>query len=291
VKVLVVGAGGRFAPIADLLIERGHQIRATTRLPDSPAARRLEVLGAEIVPADYEEAGSLATAARGVDAVFASGTAHHAGPEGEARHGANLAHALAASEVPHLVFISGDGAAPDSPLPLFRAKWEVEEAIGASGIPHTILAPTYLMENLFNPWNIPALQAGVLPSPIPVDRPLQQAAVGDLLSLAALSIEQPERFAGRRIAIASDELTAEEAAETISDLIPRTLAARQAPAEQLPPGVRFLFSWLESTGHQVDIDALQDELPEIGWRGYGVWSGEQLDRFRELCEHPEPVAH
>jgi uncharacterized protein YbjT (DUF2867 family) len=290
-KVLVVGATGRFAPIADLVIERGHMVRATSRSPESPAATRLAALGAEIVPADYDEAGSLAAAARDVDAVFASGTAHHVGPEGEARHGANLAQAVAAADVPHLVFVSGDGTAPDSPLPLFRAKWEVEEAIGATGISHTILAPTYLMENLFNPWNIPALQAGVLPSPIPVDRPLQQAAVADLLSLAVLAIERPDRFAGRRIPVASDELTAEQAAETISGLIPRILEARQAPADELPPGVRFLFGWLESTGHHVDIDALQADLPEIGWHGYGAWASEQLDRFRELCPHPEPVAH
>ena len=290
-KVLVVGASGRFAGIADLLLERGHEVRATSRDPESPAAARLTELGAEIVPADYDSADSLAAAARGVDAVFAGGTAHHSGPDGEARHGANLAQAIGAADAPHVVFVSGDGAAPDSPLPLFRSKWEVEEAIGATGLPHTILAPTYLMENLFNPWNVPALQAGIYPSPIAVDRPLQQAALPDLLSLAVLAIEQPDRFAGRRIAVASDELTAEQAADAISAVIPRRLEPRQVPADQLPPGVRFLFDWLESTGHHVDIEALQDELPEVALHGYGAWAQEQRERFRELCPHPEPVAH
>jgi uncharacterized protein YbjT (DUF2867 family) len=291
VRVLVVGASGRFAPIADLLLERGHEVRATSRDPESPAAVRLAELGAEIVPADYESAESLNVAAREMDAVFAGGTAHHVGPEGEERHGRNLARAVSAADVPHLVYVSGDGAAPDAALPLFRAKWEVEEAIRATGIPPTILAPTYLMENLFNPWNIPALQAGIYPSPIAIDRPLQQAAVADLLSLAALAIEKPHRFAGRRVQVASDELTAEQAARTISDLIPRELEARQAPADQLPAGVRFLFGWLESTGHQVDIGALRDNLPEVGWGDYRGWARGQLDRFRELCLDPETVPH
>jgi uncharacterized protein YbjT (DUF2867 family) len=167
----------------------------------------------------------------------------------------------------------------------------VEEVIAATSVPHTVLAPTYLMENLFNPWNIEPLRAGIYPSPIAVDRPLQQAAVADLLSVATLAIERPERFAGRRIAIASDELTADHAARLISDLIPRELEARQAPVDQLPPGVRFLFDWLESTGHHVDIEALREELPDVGWRDYGAWAEEQLDRFRELCPNPEPVAH
>jgi uncharacterized protein YbjT (DUF2867 family) len=291
VKVLVVGAGGRFAPIAELLVERGHEVRATSRDPDSPPAQSLAAAGAEIAPADYEEPGSLAAAARGVDAVFASGTAHHVGPEGEERHGHNLAEAIAAAVVTHVVFVSGDGAAPDSPLPLFRAKWEVEEAIRDSGVANTILAPTYLMENLFNPWNIAALQAGQLPSPIAVDRPLQQTAVADLLSLAVLAIEQPDRFAGRRIPLASDELSADQAAETVSALAPRTFEARRTPAEELPPGVRFLFGWLESLGHHVDLNALHHDLPEIAWHDYGAWTREQLERFRELCPHPEPVAH
>ncbi|MFL5908322.1 MAG: NmrA family NAD(P)-binding protein, partial [Solirubrobacterales bacterium] len=183
-----------------------------------------------------------------------------------------------------------DGAGPDSPVPLFRAKWEVEEAIRAAGIPHTILAPTYLMENLFNPWNLPALHAGVLPSPISVGRPLQQTAVADLLSLAALAIERPDDFADRRIPVASDELTGEDSAAAISEVIPRTLEPRQSPAEALPPGVRLLFAWLESAGHQVDIDELRDGFPQVGWHRYGAWARTQLDRFRELCAHPEPVA-
>src|SRR5262249_14969539 len=153
------------------------EVRVTSREPDSPPATRLAGRGVEVFAADYEEPDSLAGAARGVDAVFAGGTAHRAGPEGEARHGAHLVEAVSAAEIPHLVFVSGDGGKPDSQVPLFRAKWEVEEAIRASGIPSTLLAPSYLMENLFNPWNIPALQAGVLPSPIAVDRPLQQTAV------------------------------------------------------------------------------------------------------------------
>src|SRR5262249_59196932 len=103
---------------------------------------------------------------------------------------------------------SGAGASPDSRAPLFRAKGSVEEAIRGPGIGHTILAPTYLMENLFNPWNLEPLRAGLLPSQVPVGRRLQQAASADLLALAVLGIEQPERFAGPRIAVASDELDA-----------------------------------------------------------------------------------
>ena len=289
-RILVAGATGRFGAIAELLLARGHEVRAGARDLDSPAATRLRELGAELFRADFDAPTSLTVAAGGVDAVFASGTAHHVGPEGEVRHGANLVRALEAAQVPHLVFVSGDGAAADSPVPLFRAKWRVENEIRAAGIPHTILAPTYLMENVFNAWNIEPLRAGVFPSPIPVGQPLQQTAIPDLLALAGLAIERRRELAGRRIAVASDEVSAQRAAEAISSLIPRRLEPRPAPLEQLPPPLRLLFGWLESPGHRVGIEALHAEFAEIAWHDYAAWAGEQLDRFRELCPHPEPVA-
>ena len=105
-----------------------------------------------------------------------------------------------------------------------------------------------------------------------------------------LAIERPDEFSDRRIAVASDELTAEESAAAISELAPRTFEARQAPTDALPPGIRILFDWLESTGHAVDIAALHREFPQVAWHTYGDWARTQLDRFRELCPHPEPVA-
>lgn len=218
--------------------------------------------------------------------------AHKAGPEGEARHGRNVADAAAAAGVTHLVYSSGEGAAPDSPLPLSRAKFHIEQHIRALGIRHTILAPVYFMENLFNPWNLAALKAGEFPSPIPVDTPLQQVAIADLLQFAALAIEQPEEFAGRRIPIASDELNAMDAAGVVSRINGRDLDAEQTPADSDGPGLRALFGWLERIGHHVDIGDLRSRYPSIRWHGYDTWARSQASRFRELCprEHANATA-
>src|SRR5436305_2488129 len=175
--VVVAGATGRLGGIVDELLARGHSVRALTRDPASASAARLRELGAEVVEADFDRPDSIADAAAGADALFATGTAHRSGPDGELRHGLAVADAAAAAAVSHLVFVSGDGAAADSPLPLFRSKFAVEQRIRSLAVPHTIIAPVYFMENLFNPWNLPALQRGILPSPIPVDLPLQQVAL------------------------------------------------------------------------------------------------------------------
>src|SRR5215470_18462384 len=128
-RVLVGGATGRFGGIADLLLARGHAVRAATRDPARPEAARLAAAGAEIVRADFEDPASLAAAAAGMDAVFASGTAHRAGPRAEERHGRNLAEALAAAGAPHLVFVSGAGADRSTGLALLDAKRAVEQRI------------------------------------------------------------------------------------------------------------------------------------------------------------------
>jgi uncharacterized protein YbjT (DUF2867 family) len=288
--VLVAGATGRFGELADVLLARGHAVRVVTRAPDSGAAARLREAGAEIAVGDFDDPDSIATAAAGVDALFATGTAHKAGLEGELRHGRNLAAAAAAAGVPHVVYCSGDGAGPGSPLPLFRVKHQVEERIRSLRVPHTILAPVYLMENLFNPWNIPALKAGVFPSPIAVGVPLQQVAIADVIALAALAIEQPERFAGQRITIVSDELTAAQGADALSRVTGRAFEADQLDASGLGPGLQALFGWLERTGHDVDISELHRRYPEVRWHTYESWLRSQRARLSTLCPQEHAVA-
>jgi uncharacterized protein YbjT (DUF2867 family) len=288
--VLVAGATGRLGGLVPLLLARGHDVRAMTRDPFSPAAEALRAAGAQVVQGDFDDPASIAGAATGVHVVVATGTAHRAGPDGELRHGLNLASAAVAAGVGHLVYVSGDGAAPDSPVPLFRVKFEVEERLRSIDVPHTILAPVYLMENLFNPWNLLALQAGTFPSPISVGRQMQQLALADLIAFAALAVERPGDFEGARVRLASDELNAEQAAEALSAITQRDLTAERIAREELPPGLHALFDWLEETGHDADVDGLRHMNPEVGWRRFADWADEEAGRFRELCPHQAPVA-
>jgi uncharacterized protein YbjT (DUF2867 family) len=286
--VLVAGATGRLGVLVEILIGRDHIVRAMTRDPSSPAADPLRATGAQVLYGDFDDRASIERAAAGVDAVFATGTAHRAGPEGELRHGRNLADAAAAAGVPHLIYSSGDGAGTDSPLPLFAVKHQIEQHIRSLPLAHTILAPVYLMENLFNPWNLPALRAGVLPSPIPIDMPLQQAAIADLAAFAAIAIERPSEFAGQRISIASDELTARQAAQALSRAVGRDFAAQPIPANALAPGLAALFAWLERTGHDVDIATLRRRYPQVKWHRYEAWLRSQRDRVRALADANTP---
>jgi hypothetical protein len=201
-----------------------------------------------------------------------------------------VANAAAEAGVPHVVYSSGDGAHADNPLPSFRVNHEIEQHPRSLPIAHTILAPVYFVENLFNQWNLPALKAGTFASPIPVELPAQQVAIQDLASFATLGVE-PGEFAGRRVTIASDELTAEQAPSSrtpsADTSTPPSSQARSCRRDSAPCCVA------RANGTPcVDLAALHHQYPEVGWHSYRAWLRSQGARWRELCprEHAESPA-
>src|SRR2546428_13768881 len=86
--VLVTGAPGQQGGgVARQLLSRGHNVRALTRKPQGEAAKALAGLGAEVVPGDLDDVGSLEKALRGVWGVFSVQNTWEAGVEGEVRQG------------------------------------------------------------------------------------------------------------------------------------------------------------------------------------------------------------
>ena len=59
-SVLVAGATGQQGgAVARQLLSRGHKVRALTRKPQGEAAKALASSGAEVVPGDLDDVGSL----------------------------------------------------------------------------------------------------------------------------------------------------------------------------------------------------------------------------------------
>jgi uncharacterized protein YbjT (DUF2867 family) len=270
--VLVAGATGRFCGICELLLVRGHEVRAMTRTPSSLRAQDLREHGVDVVTGDFDDPAGLTETMRRVDAVFASGTLHRAGAQGELRHGRNIADAAETAGVAHLVYVSGADAVSDTGVPLFEVKAAVEEHLGSLDIPLTIVAPTYFMENLFNPWSVDSLRAGRVRSFVPADRPVQQTALSDVLAFAVLAVEHPDRFAGERIEIASDEITAEDQAATLARVIGRSFHVEVGSPSSLGPGLAALFRWLDRHGHSVNIASLRRDYPDVGWQSFEEWA-------------------
>src|SRR6266704_1544266 len=230
--VLVAGATGRLGgPLAGSLIDRGHRVRALTRDPGSAAAGRLRRRGAHIVLGDLDDPPSLHRAAAGADAVFVLSTPHH-----------------------------GPGPAA-----------EARQAISLADAAVAVIAPAYFMDNLDYPWNRAVLKAGQWPIPLPPDRTVQLIPAIDMARFAALVIEQPVAFAGRRIELASDEVTGPQAARILSGILRRPLAHQQKVPGPLAPMAPF-FQWIAGTGFHADIQQLRTGYPEICWQSLRQWA-------------------
>src|SRR3989475_8301499 len=207
-NVLVTGATGKQGGhLVRALLARGHSIRALTRKPASAGAAALAARGVTIVTGDFEDQDSLERAARGVDTVFAMSTPFENGAKTEAREGINIVRAASAVGVSHLVYSSVAGADRATGIPHFDSKFEVEKEIRRSGVPFTIVAPVFFMENFLADWLAAGIAKGSIAMALPATRRLQQIALADIAQFNALVIERRESFLGKRIDIASDELT------------------------------------------------------------------------------------
>src|ERR687889_1435503 len=233
-SVLVSGATGQQGgALARMLLKKGHSVRAFVRRPASPEARELERLGAELAEGNFEEPSTIEDAAKGMDAIFVVATPFEAGMEAETRHGIAAADAAKAAGVEHLVYSSVANADEDTGIPHFDSKREVEQHIGGLGIPYTIVAPVYFMDNLLAPWTLPQLKEGMFPMALPASRPLQQIALSDIAAFTRVVLENREEFEGRRVDIASDELAGEVVAEVLTRVTGREIGYVELPIEQV----------------------------------------------------------
>ena len=277
--MLVTGAtGNQGGACVEALLKRGHQVRALTRNPASPAANGLRERGVEIAVGDFTDRDSLVRAARGADAVYAMSTPYEQGAAQETAQGITITDAAKAAGVAHFVYSSVASANRATGIGHFDGKYEVEKHVQASGVPYTIVAPVFFMENLLQSWTLPSLRQGKLAMALPATRSLQQIAVADIRAFVAAVIEHGDTVFGRRFDIAGDELTGDEAAAIFSKV-----TGREVHYEGFPPDVlraqdedmARMFEWFDSTGYAADIKSLRRDFPEVAWHSFEQWAGEQ----------------
>jgi uncharacterized protein YbjT (DUF2867 family) len=278
-NVLVTGATGKQGGhLVSELLARGHSVRALTRKPDSPAAAALAKRGVTIVTGDFEDEQGLERAARGVDTVFAMSTPYERGANTETREGINILRAAATVGVTHLVYTSVAGADRASGIPHFDSKFEVEKEIRRSGVPFTIVAPVFFMENFLADWMLAGIAQGAIAMALPATRRLQQIAVADIAQFTALVIERRGSFLGQRIDIASDELTNATAAAAIGEAAGRQIAYTALPIDpvrQQNEDLARMFEWFERVGYDADVVGLRELYPEVNWHRFSAWAREQ----------------
>jgi uncharacterized protein YbjT (DUF2867 family) len=236
--IAVVGATGAQggglvrAILADPL--RSFAVRAITRRIDSPAARRLAALGAEVVTGNLDEQASLDRAFAGACGVFAvTNFWEHFSPEREYAQAANIAGAARRARVKHVIWSTLEDTRERVPLhdsrmstlmqrykvPHFDAKGEADALFRE--LPTTFLRTSFYWENLALPGMSPTRGAdGVLNLVLPMDdRRLPGIASCDIGACAFGIFRRGQQFIGRTIGIAGEHLTGAQLCAALSQFI------------------------------------------------------------------------
>ena len=199
------------------------------------------------------------------------GTPFEDGTEGEIRREKLMADIAKENSIEHLVYISVVNADKNTGIPHFESKYKVEQHIKNLGIPHTIIGPTFFMENLHGP----GLEQGQLALPLSSSTTLQQSALENIAEFSALVLERRKPFLGKRIDIASDEVTGKQAAEILSNVLGNKIRYVSIPLQQVYQAnedMARMYEWYEKIGTGIDIANLHQEYPEVNWLTLRDWA-------------------
>jgi uncharacterized protein YbjT (DUF2867 family) len=202
-----------------------------------------------------------------VRGVFSVQNFWETGATREIQQGKNVADAAKQARVPQLVYSSVGGAERGAEITHWKTKREIELHIERLGIPATILRPVSFMETYY----IPAVEKGILGGrlldAVRADKPYQLIASDDIGEWAAAVFAAPDRFTGRALEIAGDELTNVQIAATFARVLGRPVKFRKLPlfVARIVLGKEFheMFKWFNDQGYRADLVALRRDYSDV----------------------------
>jgi NAD(P)H dehydrogenase (quinone) len=227
-KVLITGATGdtgRSTVKESLAL--GLQVRALVHSKDKRSAA-LETLGAEIVVGDLLDINTVRPAMEGIDAAYfcwpvTPGLIHAT---------VNFAQAAKEAGVSTIINLSQRSANRFSTSDSCRDSFIAEEVLNWSGLPVIHLRPTYFLEWLLYPWQLPYLQQGILRMPVGKGRHSPIAADDQGRAIAAL-LKNPEAHIGKTIPLSGPvEMDHEQMAKELSEALGRKIVFQDLPIDE-----------------------------------------------------------
>lgn len=273
--ILVAGGTGRLGTIVvNRLAANGHNVRVFARDPSRAhylPQNTVEPNRVEIVRGDVRDRGSIEPAMAGVTTVVSAvqGFAGRGRITPDSVDRAGNMHLVDAAEAvgADVVLMSVVGAAPDSPMDLFRAKYAAEQHLRAARVPWTVVRATAFVE----------LWAEIL-GKAPVfgggDNPINFVSVHDVAAVVVRAVEQ-ERLRGEIVEVGGpDNVTFNELVALVREArgsdrtvrhVPRWLLRTLAPVARQPRAA-LAMDTLDMTFAAAANRSLIADLPMTGLR-------------------------
>lgn len=233
-SVLISGATGDTGrPAVSESIALGLKVRALVHSVDE-RAKALSDLGADVVEGDLLDINTVRPAMEGIDAAYfvwpvQPGLIHAA---------VNFAQAAKEAGVETVINLSQRSANRWSTSDACRDSFIAEEVFNWSGVNVIHLRPTYFLEWLLYPWQLPYLQQGVLRMPVGKGRHSPIAADDQGRVIAAL-LKSPAGHIGTTIAVSGPvEMDHEQMAAELSEALGRTIVFQDLPVEEYVESLR-----------------------------------------------------
>ena len=268
--ILVIGATGhQGGAVVDALLRTDFSLCAMIRNMGSDEAQALKKRGVEMVLGDLDDYDSLIRAMNGAYGAFSMLNFMDAGVQKEEERGKRVADAAKKAAVQHFIYSSVGGAERNTGIPHFESKWHVEQHIRELDLPYSIVRPTTFMTNLME---LPAnMRFGAFSRMRGENmKPLQMIAVQDIGKWVAHIFLNRERFLGKAVEIAGDEVDFTKMMNTYKKVYGKTPMDVQPP--QSPPASPSTFpsgdfekmiNWINTYGYKADLEMNHREIPDL----------------------------
>jgi NAD(P)H dehydrogenase (quinone) len=227
-KVLITGSTGDTGRAAVReSIKLGLKVRALVHGKDK-RSEALEQLGAGIVEGDLLEINTIRDAMEGMDAAYFCWPVK----PGLIQATVNFAQAAKETGVSTIINLSQRSANRESTSDACRDSFLAEEVLKWSGVPLVNLRPTYFLEWLLYPWQLPYLQKGILRMPVGKGRHSPIAADDQGRAIAAL-LAKPEEHIGKTINLSGPvEMDHEQMAAELTEALGRKIVFQDLPIDE-----------------------------------------------------------
>ncbi|KAJ7076675.1 NAD(P)-binding protein [Mycena belliarum] len=250
-------------------------IFAQTRSASSAKSRALAALpGVRTIEGTADAPEALFSAAGRVDAVFSVqlGLDNPKGLAGEAAQARALADAAAAHGVSHFVYTGANlGANEKTGVPHLEVKREGEAYLRTvhPTLPCTFLRPVTFMDQLLpGPSTVERVTTIMFLCQLAPNTRLQLVASSDIGRVAALVFAAPEKWTGRVVDLAGDELTPREMEAGWRTVMERELrpnlmggSALSWAIKNATKDLRLMFKFFNDVGYNADIAATREVFP------------------------------